>query len=171
MLRNIFTYRVIAILIASFIFINSIAFTLGGIWLAVKGIFLIIEGGMGSEERPGLLIMESVDVFLLALVFLLFAIGIIKLFVPDAPQFVRVKNLHWLKINNFTDLKLLLWEAVLTTLVVFFITGYVHNSERLDWKVMILPISILLLSISYFIMKKSESAHHKKEAEAIPPEE
>jgi uncharacterized membrane protein YqhA len=160
----------IALLIAIFIFVNSIAFTIGGIWLACKGILMIIDGRMGSEERPGLLIMESVDVFLLALVFLLFAIGIIKLFIPDAPQFVKVKNLHWLKINNFTDLKLLLWEAVLTTLVVFFVTNYVHAQGHSDWKILILPVSILLLSISYFIMKKSETSH-KNEEDAVPPKE
>ena len=169
MLRQIFSYRLIAVLIALFILINSIAFTIGGIFLSCKGIYLIVTEGMGTDSHPGLMIMESVDVFLLALVFMVFAIGIIKLFVPDAHQSITVRSLHWLKIRNFSDLKMLLWEAVLTTLVVFFITGYVHQEDHIDWKIMILPISILLLSISYFIMKKSESAH--PEENQMPPVE
>ncbi len=157
-----FSYRIIAILIALFLFINSLAFNIGGIWLSCKGIYLIIKGEMLTEVRPGVMIMESIDVFLLALVFLVFAIGIIKLFVPDAHQSIKVRNLHWLKIENFTDLKMLLWETVLTTLVVFFVTGYVHNEEYVDWKMLTLPVSILLLAISYLIMKKSEPHHHNE---------
>jgi uncharacterized membrane protein YqhA len=164
MFRQIFSYRIIAILIALFLFINSLAFTIGGAWLSIKGISHIIKGEIGGEMRPGVMIMESVDIFLLALVFLIFAIGIIKLFIPDAHQSIQVKNLHWLKINDFTDLKMLLWEAVLTTLVVFFITGYVHKMEHgLDWEMLILPVSILLLAISYYVMRKSESHHNKHE--------
>ena len=169
MLRKILSYRLIAILIALFLFVNSLAFTIGGIWISCKGIYIILNGGLRSEMRPGVLIMESIDVFLLALVFLIFAIGIIKLFVPDAHQSIQVKNLTWLKINNFTDLKLLLWEAVLTTLVVFFITSYIHKSEHgVDWETMILPLSIVLLSISYFIMKKSEDEHRKSDDQSPP---
>jgi uncharacterized membrane protein YqhA len=171
MFRQFFSYRIIAILIALFLFINSLAFTVGGVWLSCKGIYFILKGKIGSEIRPGVMIMESIDIFLLALVFLIFAIGIIKLFIPDAHQSIQVKNLHWLKINNFTDLKMLLWEAVLTTLVVFFITGYVHNVEHgVDWETLILPASILLLAISYYIMKKSET-HHNKHDDQPPKSE
>ena len=161
-LKQILSYRLIAILIATFLFVNSLAFTIGGIFLSVKGVYLILQGQIHEDVRPGIMIMESVDVFLLALVFLIFAIGIIKLFVPDAHQSIQVKNLRWLKINDFTDLKMLLWEAVLTTLVVFFITGYVHKAEHgVEWKALILPASILLLACSYFIMKKAEHGHAK----------
>ncbi len=170
MFRQILSYRSIAVVIAFFIFLNAIAFTIMGAYMSGKGIYLILKGEILGEARPGLMIMESVDIFLLALVFLVFAIGIIKLFVPDAHQAIKVRNLHWLKIENFTDLKMLLWEAVLTTLVVFFITGYVHNEDHIDWKIMILPVSILLLAISYFIMKKSESPHHKEDDPAPPVE-
>lgn len=170
MLKQFFTYKLIAVLIAIFMVINSIAFTIAGITLSCKGIYKIFTGELGTEARPGVIIVESVDLFLLALVFLLFAIGIVKLFVPDAHRFIKVQNLHWLKINSFTDLKLLLWEAVLTTLVVFFITGYVHDMDNVDWTLLILPASILLLSVSYFIMKKTESSHENNDHQ-VPPAE
>ena len=173
MWRQIFSYRIIAIVIALFIFINSVAFTIGGIMLSIKGIRMLLNGELLTESRPGIYILESVDLFLLALVFLLFAIGIIKLFIPDAHQSIKVRNLHWLKIDTFTDLKMLLWEAVLVTLVVFFITTFVHQQDHLDWTLIVLPISILLLAIGYYIMRKAEAIHHKQHEnnDQLPPVE
>jgi len=173
MLRQIFSYRLIAIVIAFFIFINSAVFTIAGIILSIKGITLILKGELMTESKPGVYILESVDLFLLALVFLLFAIGIVKLFVPDAHQSIKVRNLHWLQIDTFTDLKMLLWEAVLVTLVVFFITTFVHEQENISWTLIVLPVSILLLAIGYYIMRKAESIHHKhaKNNDHQPPVE
>ena len=131
--------------------------------LTVKGIYLIFMEGLTSEAKPGVYILEAVDVFLMALVFLIFAIAIIKLFVPDAHNIMIVKNLKWLRVRNFTELKMLLWEAVTVTLVVFFLTSYIHDADHVSWKAIILPCAILLLSISYFIMKKTEALHHHEE--------
>ena len=170
MIKRFLNYRVIAVVIATFIFINSIAFTVGGIFLSSKGIYLIFTDGLYSEARPGKYILESVDVFLLALVFLIFAIGIIKLFVPDAHQFLVVTELKWLKIGNFSELKMLLWEAVMITLVIFFMTSFIEKEGHVDWMFLVLPISIILLAVSYFVMKRSES-HHKKHKQQGSPEE
>ena len=63
-----------------------------------------------------------------------------------------------MKVKSFLDLKLLLWEAVLTVLVVVFL-GLATKTEYLRWEVLILPASILMLAISLFIMKKISGGH------------
>ena len=72
MWRQIFSYRIIAIIIALFIFLNSVAFTIGGIMLSIKGIRMLLNGELLTESKPGIYILKSVDLFLLALVYLLF---------------------------------------------------------------------------------------------------
>ena len=114
------------------------------------------KGEWHTESHPGLSILESLDVFLVALVFLLFAIGIAKLFIPDTAENLNIKIPEWLDIKNFTELKLLLWEAVLTTLVVYFISDVVKQEGHYSWELMIIPASIILLSLSVFILRKHE---------------
>ena len=77
----------------------------------------MFQGEIHTESHPGLSILESLDVFLVALVFLIFALGIAKLFLPEPSEKGGLRLPNWMQIQNFTQLKLLLWEAVLTTLV------------------------------------------------------
>jgi len=62
----------------------------------------------------------------------------------------------WLHLANFKDLKLLLWETILVTLVVFTFTEVVSAKEILKWQTLIMPGVILLLTLSLAIMKMSK---------------
>jgi uncharacterized membrane protein YqhA len=62
----------------------------------------------------------------------------------------------WLNIKNFKELKILLWETILVTLVVFSLTGLVSGKDTLTWNVLILPAVIFVLSLSLFLMKRGE---------------
>ncbi len=64
-----------------------------------------------------------------------------------------------MKVKSFLDLKLLLWEAVLTVLVVVFL-GLATKTEDLRWEVLILPASILMLAISLLASMKKISGGH-----------
>jgi uncharacterized membrane protein len=60
----------------------------------------------------------------------------------------------WLQVENFTQLKLILWDTVLTTLVVLFIGDVFIASGKYDWSLTIIPIAILLISLAKFLIKK-----------------
>ena len=154
MLRRILQVRFLILLIVVFTIINAIVFILLGIFISVDGIIGLLQGQMHTEEHPGLKILESLDIFLVALVFLIFAFGIAKLFISDGNEKPGIKIPAWLDVHNFTELKLLLWEAVLTTLVVFFVSDVVKSEGHYSWELFIIPGSIIMLSLSIFILRK-----------------
>jgi uncharacterized membrane protein YqhA len=80
------------------------------------------------------------------------AIGLVQLFVGEIALLKSV-SFSWLKINDFTDLKLLLWHSFLVTILVLFMTHLVRVEEP-GWDILILPVSILLLSIGAYLVKK-----------------
>jgi hypothetical protein len=62
-----------------------------------------------------------------------------------------------MRLKSLTDLKLLLWEAILATLVVTAATSVIGALPDLQWKHLVLPVAILALSVSYFLLKKTEN--------------
>jgi hypothetical protein len=57
--------------------------------------------------------------------------------------------------KNFMDLKALLWETSLVTLMIFAFTRIVSSQEALTVQALILPGIIVLLALGLFIMKKA----------------
>ena len=105
-----------------------------------------------EAERPFLHALEAVDMFFLALVFFIMAIGLVQLFVGEI-ALLRSVSFSWLKIANFTDLKLLLWNSFLVTLLVLYVTHLIR-AEHMEWSLLVLPASILLLAVSGYLIKK-----------------
>ena len=64
-----------------------------------------------------------------------------------------------MRVKSLTELKLLLWEAILATLVVAAASGIISALPHLEWKLLVLPAAILILSVSYFLLKRTESKH------------
>ena len=143
--------RIVIIGIVSIIFLNSLFFVGLAIDKAVHAYILVFNARM--EERPGAHIAESLDGFMLALFFIIFAVGIAKLFLP-ATNFFNKYNLPWLKVNNFSELKYIMWEVLLTTVFVFFIIKLITSENDLQWNLLIYPASILLLAIAYKLLKE-----------------
>jgi uncharacterized membrane protein YqhA len=136
--------------IVCFVFLNSLFFVGIGVYKSAHAYILIAQGRL--EERPGVFIAESLDSFLMALFFLIFGMGISKLFLPNK-ILIKEYDLPWLKVGNFSELKFIMWEVLLTTLCVFFTTQAIIKSEHLDWSILALPASILLLAVSYKFLK------------------
>ena len=143
--------RIALISIVSLILLNSLVFIGIAVYKSIHAYILIAQGRI--EERPGVYIAESLDGFLIALFFLVFAIGIAKLFLSNT-SFIKGYDLPWLKVESFSDLKLILWEMLLTTLFVFFATSLILNEAQLDWTMLIIPLSILMLTLAYKFLKQ-----------------
>ena len=63
----------------------------------------------------------------------------------------------WLKVESFTQLKLILWDTVLTTLVVLVVGNVFRAKGKYDWELVIVPAIILLISLSKHLIKKSNN--------------
>jgi uncharacterized membrane protein YqhA len=157
---KVFQYLIRVIIF--FTAINSLALMAMGILESYHGVIGIFSGKMHTTERPALMILESLDIFLIALVFLVFAIGITMLFLPKSAEKIRDHIPQWMNITDFMELKLILWEAILTALIVFFVSEVFIQAEEghYTWEILFIPGAILMLSLSIFILRKSEHKKH-----------
>lgn len=140
-----------------------IAIGLIGAILILDAVVLVIRGVMETwhayrdlvtgapVERPLLPALEAVDMFFMALAFFIVAVGLVQLFVGDLP-WLRTDHLTWLRIDSFGQLKLLLWDTFLVTLMVLFVTRLI-TAHTLTWDLLVLPAAILMLTISSFLLK------------------
>jgi len=154
MLNKILRIRYVFIIAVFFTILNSLFFLVAGAVKSVKGYKIFLEDGFSVEGHPGLYLLEGLDYFLVSIVFLIFGLGVLNIFI----NYKKVdENLpDWLKIGSFMGLKILLWETVLVTLVVYSFTAVIAKVDSLQWNVLVLPAVILILTIAVVILKRSE---------------
>ena len=154
MFERLLKIRYIAIVIVILTVVHSLAFLFIGTKLALTA-YAHILGGAPPDVRPGMELLHSLDFLFVSMVLLVLGLGIAKLFLLG-PN-VNDSNLPvWLRIENIGELKVLLWETVLTTLLIAGLPDLVAGLfGKLEWTVLILPAAILVLALSLYFMKKS----------------
>ena len=161
-MEKILRIRYIYLIAVVFTFLDSIFFLISGVIESVHGFQVFFRKlRTGEPILIGVYFMEALDRFLIAFVFLIFSLGIMKLFFVKKTS---TENLpEWLHIESFKDLKILLWETIVVTLVVFTISLVVNTTsakgpegimQSLNWNDLVLPVIILVLSLSLFLMRK-----------------
>jgi len=130
---------------ANFLFATGI-----GVYKTIHAFIILFHDGING--RPGLEISESLDSFLVALVFLIISLSFLNLFYPEFSWANKI-NLPWLQIGDFYQLKYLIWNAFLLTLLINFGTHVIRANGKLEWTILIIPVSVLLFSISSKFLK------------------
>ena len=145
-------YKIIISFILLLSFLNVLAMLTLNIMRAVHAYAGLFKTG---ELRPGLEIMELVDGLLMVLLLLIMTIGFLKLFLPDS-KMAKAIDLPWLRINSFSQLKMLLIETILTTLVVLFATHVVKSDGNLEWQDILIPVSVFLFALTISFVKDKD---------------
>jgi uncharacterized membrane protein YqhA len=145
--------RITIFIICIVTFLNALVFTAVAVIHSFTGYHKLFIGDL--EDRPGINLVESLDGFLLAIVFIIFSVGFGKLFLPENKVFQKI-DLDWLRPKSFADLKVILWQAILTTLVVLFAVHVVEHMNHLTPNMLILPGSVLLISLALKFMHGKE---------------
>lgn len=144
---------VVCAMLISLVFIGIGAYAMG------VGFYSIFFEGLKSEATPGIVLLKSLDVFLIAFIFLIFAIGFTQLFFPKPSRFHTIMDQitpDWLQVKSFTELKIVLWDTVLTSLVVIFVAdAFTKHKEAYSWEFVLLPAAILCIALSRFLLKGS----------------
>jgi len=156
MLEKIFRVRYLALIINIFVIINTIGLIVLGAMRTIHAVTSLFDAPdkLGqSGYRPGVEFGEAIDIFLIALVFLVFAIGINILFIRPNDEKFHGTVPKWMRVKNFSDLKFLLMEAIIATAFIMFISAFVSQIESVSWEFLVIPISILLLAVSLRILK------------------
>jgi uncharacterized membrane protein YqhA len=157
MVGLIFKLRWIAVVIAFFSALHSLAFIAIGIGRGIQGYYLIVQGPPWEGERaPGIHLARSVDAFLLAMVFFVFSIGVLALFLAQKGGSSLESIPEWMRVRNLSELKFLIWEAILAALVVASVESFVVASgHQLTWQALILPLAILILALGLFLARQA----------------
>ncbi len=93
-------------------------------------------------------LIKSLDAFLIALVFLIFAFGVYSLFISKHSDIDESGALKWIRISSLAHLKNTLAEVIIVILFVNFLEVALLNLKNLTWELFVLPGSILLLALS-----------------------
>ena len=157
MFRSLLRIRYLAAVVALVFAVHAAGFLALGLLRGYHAYALLIRTERSGEEgRPGVHFAESVDALLFSLVMLVLAVGTASLFLPVRAEADRHDLPEWMRVKSLTELKLLLWEAILATLVVTAASSIIGAMPHVGWHHLVLPVAILGLSISYFLLKKME---------------
>lgn len=161
-----------------FAFIAVVGAILSSFILFIQGFGLIIKGLIGFFRNPyekyeALFeqLVSSVDVFLFALVLIIFGVGVYELFIAnvdpeDKPADTRPT---WLKISSVDDLKSSLGKVILMVLIVSFFKHVLEIDAEM-WSptaLLYLAVGILLIAAALYLTHKSGSeGEHSKSKES-----
>ena len=165
-----------------FAFIAVVGAILSSFILFIQGFGLIIKGLVGffrdPYERYEALfeqLVSSVDVFLFALVLIIFGVGVYELFIAnvdpeDKPADTRPT---WLKISSVDDLKSSLGKVILMVLIVSFFKHVLEIDAEM-WSptaLLYLAVGILLIAAALYLTHKSGEGEVKpKNKESLAKE-
>ena len=155
MFKKLLSIRYIIILAVCILLLNSVFFIVGGTLMSIKGYAEYIQNGFTPSEtyHPGMLILKGLDAFMLAIIFIIFGLGIARLFLFNNAPDDQIPS--WLRFHEMKGLKVLLWETILVTLVIYCLQILLTHKEII-FELLILPIAILLLTIALFFMRWKE---------------
>ena len=157
----------------------AIGSIISAIFLFAEGIYIIyfglshhfftnqIKDGKIDYEPIFESLVSSVDVFLFALVLIIFGVGVYELFVSKIDPIERDNDNRpsWLKINSVDDLKGSLGKVILMVLIVSFFKHILELKDS-EWgalTLLYLSIGIFLIAAALYLTHKSHERHEKQE--------
>jgi uncharacterized membrane protein YqhA len=152
--------RVFMFSIASMVFISGVILMAFACYeFLIVFIHLQTSNPHETTMRVAIGLLSAIDMFLLSTVFFVFSVGLLVLFRDPAAE-LPVRLPEWLRVKNFMQLKVILWEAILTTLVIACLTGLATRrmkGDEFSAVLLTLPGIIFLISLSLYFLRKSES--------------
>ncbi|MFN5058895.1 MAG: YqhA family protein [Chloroflexota bacterium] len=144
------------------IMIAVIGALIGMVTLLVFGmweIYAVVDKVINTEtpEKIGktvaLYIIEAIDIFLLATVCYITALGLFELFISDDVQIPE-----WLAINTLDDLKNKLTSVVIVVMGVIFLGQVVGWDGKRDLIPLGAPIALIIAALTWFLSKSTKKS-------------
>lgn len=162
LLRGLLKIRYLFVIAVFFLLVNAIIFIIAGAVECIRGYNEFTQAGFQSSDdiRPGTHLLEGLDFFVSALVFMIFGLGLGQLFLIDKDFSVYIPRV--LRISTLKELKIILWETILVALVIFCVTHLLRNDLH-SWDILPFPVLILVLSLALFLVKFDKISTRKSE--------
>ncbi len=154
-IQKYFSYNFLFRLLGSIVIINGIGVMVIGIYSLVETWFQIFTIGLNSEQHVGANIFKSVDVILIGIVFFIFGNSLKSLIKKRRVDTKNDSVADIFDIEGFLHQKHFLWQALATTLLFVFVTQ-VFKSESYTWELLVIPISLVFVTVSMYFMQKSK---------------
>ncbi|MBE9183383.1 YqhA family protein [Microcoleus sp. LEGE 07076] len=138
-------------------FAASVTLLIYGALETITTIAHTTTGSISSENSKKLILscVEVVDLFLLATVFYITALGLYELFIDE-----RIKVPIWLEIHTIDDLKTKLTSVIVVVLSVLFLAEVVRWNGATNILPLGASIALVIASLTYFLssqVKKTKS--------------
>ncbi len=93
------------------------------------------------------LLVQSIDLFLIGMVFMVFSYGVTTLFIKKI-ELPESNVLNWVRMDNINHLKVVLGEMIIIVLFVNFLEIVLLNAADLTFEMLALPVGIVLLALA-----------------------
>jgi uncharacterized membrane protein YqhA len=166
------THRVLTFFLSlrAIMLIGSAGAIVGSLLMFLQGGFYLHEawhtimaGGGAAERQVTVPVLEAVDAFLFGIVLVIFAYGIAIGFVFTLPQGYGARLPIWMKVGGVGQLKATLAEVVIVVLIVIFARIVVEANGQLQWSMLVLPASILMISVALRMIELGGDKKAKEE--------
>jgi uncharacterized membrane protein YqhA len=149
-MKYILKYSILVVVLITFF--NALVYFGLGVAYSIEGYQDIFSGHM--EKFPGVKLVEALDRFLIGFVFIIFSVGLSRLFLPDF-FLLKHADLPWLKIDEFHQLKMLLISALIIAMFVAWAPSAINHlmEEEKQWTVLLFPTSLLILAVAAKFLK------------------
>ncbi|HEX6831451.1 MAG TPA: YqhA family protein [Methyloceanibacter sp.] len=145
---------------------SLLMFLQGGFFLHEAWHTILAEGD-AVQKQVTVPVLEAVDSFLFGIVLVIFAYGIAIGFVFTLPEGYGERLPVWMKVGGVGQLKATLAEVVIVVLIVIFARVVVEAQGKFEWSMLVLPASILMISValrmielgSKQVTKEDDAAH------------
>lgn len=154
--------------------ISSVALFLRGcmvIFESIRHFFIDLSKGTVNPNYEKMFeeLVSSVDIFLFALVLIIFGVGVYELFITKIDPVERENDTRpsWLRITSVDDLKSSLGKVILMVLIVAFFKHTLELSKA-QWDpttLLYLSIGILLIAAALYLTHKSGSGHEEEKTD------
>lgn len=149
---HLYRFRHVAMIAVVFSMISSLFLMLLGAYEVCEAIYTFLVG-MDADNLKVQLI-KGVDVFLIALVLMIFAMGVYDLFVSDPGDTPASHRPKWLKFKDFDQLKSVLLGVIVTMLVITFFELILTHIKTLDtyYEFLSIPVGVLLIAWAFRLL-------------------
>jgi uncharacterized membrane protein YqhA len=150
--------------------IGSVGALVGSLLMFLQGGFFLHEAwhtilaeGDAVQKQVTVPVLEAVDSFLFGIVLVIFAYGIAIGFVFTLPEGYGKRLPPWMKVGGVGQLKATLAEVVIVVLIVIFARIVVEANGHLQWSMLVLPASILMISVALRMIELGSKEEAKED--------
>jgi uncharacterized membrane protein YqhA len=152
-----FRIRYVVVLAVVAALLGALLLVLIGSWHTIDAYLTLfqsgqVEAGGSVTQVAAVLLIESVDKFLLALALLYVAYSIYFLFVHDEEVYkkggVEIRMPEWLQVESLGEMKRVLLEVILVLLAVYVVELVFVEQVDLAWSIMVIPATMLVIAIT-----------------------